>query len=76
MGAKQSKEEIVIAQAGNSGGSTTSQENAKGVSYLELAAVLIGTLLIVGIAGYCYLRARKNFRATIRREIRKSQELI
>lgn len=76
MGAKQSKEEIVIAQAGNSGGSTTSQENSKGVSHLELAAVLIGALLIVGIAGYCYLQARKKFRATIRREIRKSQELV
>lgn len=79
MGKNQSKdvkEEIIIAQAGNSGGSTTSQSQTNGVSLLEVIALLIATVVLLGILGYCFNKIKKNIERKIRLEIRRSQELV
>lgn len=72
MGKSQSKEEIVIAQAGNSGGQTTSQ----GVSLWEVVILLSVAIFVLIIIAYCYQQIKKNLTRKIRREIIRSQELV
>lgn len=78
MGKTQSKEEVIIAQSGNSGGqtSTTSQENDKGVSRLEVFMWIFCTIILAALFVYCCIRIKKGIEKKIRREIRRSQELV
>lgn len=73
---KEVKEEIIIAQAGNSGGSTTTQSQSNGVSRWEVAALLIATIIVLGVLFYCYRKVKKNLEKKIRTEIRRSQEFV
>ena len=78
MGKTVSKEEIVIAQSGNSGGATTEAENGKnyGYSLLEVCAIVSGMLSVVAIGIWFWRRSRKALERKIRIEIRRSQELV
>ena len=80
MGKTVSKEEIVIAQAGNSGGATTGAENGKGKNYgyslLEVCAIVGGMLSVVAVGIWLWRRSRKALERKIRMEIRRSQELM
>lgn len=75
MGTNQSKteKEVIIAQAGNSGGATGLQ----GISFnfWEVVGILFTILLIVVIGYYLWRCNRKATRRQIRREISKSQDL-
>lgn len=75
MGLKESKEEVIIAQAGNSGGSTTSQEIQRGVSLGEVVALIAVALVLAIVVAYCYLHGKKKLERKIRRGIIRSQEI-
>lgn len=76
MGTNQSRQEkeIIISQAGNSGGTTGLQQMK--LNFWEIVGLLA---IIVGltILGYCMWRCNKKAtRKQIRREITRSQELL
>ena len=69
MGKSYSKEEeVVISQAGISGGAT----NEKKFDTTEVLLVLAAVFVSVAIIWYCLVRARKFTRADIRKEFIKS----
>lgn len=75
MGTNQfKKEEIVIAQSGNSGGTTAAATgNFSGTTILEMVMLVLGVMII----GYfCYERCKANWEKKIRREIGRSQQLV
>ncbi len=76
MGKTQSKEEVIIAQSGNSGGVTADGHNANGIAAMDILKLVSCTLLIVGLVWSCCRRSKKALELKIRREITRSQELI
>jgi hypothetical protein len=68
MGTNQSKEEVIIAQAGNSGGVTISTREAWGIAVLVLA--------VLTIAAYCVSRCNQVLKRKIRKEIARSMEEV
>lgn len=76
MGSTESKEEVIIAQAGNSGGATTDGTNFGSFSVAEILGIIafIGVLLIV--VAYCWGIYKKRLTNKIRKELRKSTEQI
>lgn len=71
MGSSQSKEEVIISQAGNSGGQT----NALQFGIKEVLEIIVVIVCMGVIVGCCYVKCRKWFEKKIRREIIKSQDL-
>lgn len=73
MGTNQSKEEVIIAQAGNSGGSTA------GIEKIGLVRDVIGLVLVVLILctllWYWYKRCYQNMKEKARRSVSRSQQL-
>ena len=69
MGESESKEEVIISQAGNSGGATANN----GFSLVELSGVVAAGFVIVAIVAYCYCKDKKMLKSTVRREIQRSQ---
>lgn len=76
MGARESKEEVIISQAGNSGGvSDDAKASGRGCSLLEVIGIVSAFLIIVLLL-YCgYRIIRKRLEIKIRREITKSRDL-
>lgn len=72
MGSSQSKEEIIVAQAGNSGGVTGSLVNLSTTQ--EALLLIIGSFIIVAIIICSYRRGKKAFERKMRREISRSLE--
>lgn len=75
MGTTESKEEVIIAQAGNSGGAS----NGTNFGSFNVAEILgitafIGILLLV--IAYCCRIYKKKLTKKIRRELSKSTEQI
>lgn len=78
MGKTWSKEEIVIAQAGNSGGQSLDAENKghHGYSTTEVLAIVAFILAIAILLFLGYRKMKQLIEKKIRMEIRRSQELI
>lgn len=75
MGTTQSKEEVIIAQAGNSGGQTNGVSfNAMGVK--EIMEMVMIIICIIIILVYCHGKCKKQLEKKVRREIVRSQELV
>jgi hypothetical protein len=72
MGKTQSKEEVIIAQAGNSGGETNGQSGFTTKNIMEIVSMLL-VLIIIGT--YIYEKCKKKLAKKINRQIRASQEL-
>lgn len=51
MGGSESKEEVIISQAGNSGGATATK-NDTGYSLMEIIGVVVAGFIIVAIGAY------------------------
>lgn len=78
MGTTQTRQEkeIVIAQSGNSGGTTASSTDGSKYTLWEVIGVC-GTFLILLLVGwFINQRCKRNINKNIRREMNKSQELI
>lgn len=72
MGGTQSKEEVIIAQAGNSGGQTNKTEFFSLKTIIEITVIIIAVIITIL---YCYGRCKKGLLKKVRREIRASQDL-
>lgn len=72
MGGSESKEEVIISQAGNSGGATATK-NDTGYSLMEIIGVVVAGFIIVAIGAYLWCTAKKSLKRNIRREIQRSQ---
>lgn len=75
MGGSESKEEVIISQAGNSGGITDEANTNKGCSLLEVIGIVFAGLVIVFILYSGYRIISKRLERKIRREIARSREL-
>lgn len=75
MGSNNSKsrEEIIIAQAGNSGGQTT--ETSFGVAK-EVLTIGVLFLAVVCMVAFCFCHCKKILKRKIRTEIARSREQI
>lgn len=76
MGASKSKEEVIIAQAGNSGGQTNEGQVKSGVGIKEVLEIILAILVLAAICMYFWNQCRKNLKKRIRRELARSQEQI
>lgn len=78
MGENQSKEEIIIAQSGNSGGNTNkaNQNESEGYTLPEILGIV--AIVVVLLAGLIYLKnkLKKMIEKKIRKEITMSQEIV
>jgi hypothetical protein len=74
MGTNQSKEEVIISQAGNSG--STSGGVTKPLSVGEIMGIVAFCLDVVAIILFIAYRVKKSMEQKIRKEIRRGQELI
>ncbi len=72
---KEVKEEVIIAQAGNSGGITDTTSQAVTSTRDVLVLIVLG-LAIIGIGILCYIRCKKQLERKIRREISKSTDRV
>lgn len=75
MGKSQSKEEVIIAQAGNSGGEST-KVGSGNFSMGEVCSIIA---IVLSLGVFIYLMVQwimKRIQKKIRTEIRRSQELI
>jgi hypothetical protein len=68
MGTNQSKEEVILAQAGNSGGTSISTREACGIVVLVIAMLAI---VAIGVS-WC----NKALKRRIRKEIARSMEEV
>lgn len=75
MGKNQSKEEIIIAQAGNSGGQTTTTSMGEW-TFKEILCIGVLILAVLAIMAYMMARCKKQLQQTIRREIALSRETV
>lgn len=72
MGSSQTKEEVIIAQAGNSG-------NAKGQTHFSIMDVgffTVAAVVLVIILLFCYGKCKKKLERKIREEISRSREEV
>jgi len=78
MGTEYSKEEVIIAQAGNSGGLTNNPSIAKAAAWSLKDILGLGVLIlaIFVIIYFCWNRYNKFLKQKIRREIALSQERV
>lgn len=78
MGGSESKEEVVIAQAGNSGGVSATEEKAHSYTMMEIVGIVAICLFIAGFMMYIWKRVERALQKKIRREIvrTQSQELV
>lgn len=74
MGSTQTKEEVIISQAGNSGG--TSNGTSFAVSWKEAMGIVAFCAVIIIIVAYAVHKLKKHLEKKIQQEIRRSQELI
>lgn len=72
MGGSQSKEEVIISQAGNSGGATAKMYGI-GFSLMEIIGIVAAGFIVVAVIVYLWYTAKKSLKRTIRREIQRSQ---
>lgn len=75
MGSSQSKEEVIIAQAGNSGGVKNNVESSSW-SIKEIAELVVLMMAIIVIFWFCVSRCKATIRKKIREEISKSREQV
>lgn len=73
---KEVREEIVIAQSGNSGGQTNSPQQNGSISSRDILETGVIIVAVAVIILYLYGRCKKKFEKKIRREITASQELV
>lgn len=73
MGNNQAKEEIIIAQAGNSGGTTAT---ASVWNLTDILVITIFILVLMVIIGFCIKKCKSALETKIRREINRSRELV
>lgn len=73
MGAKNSKEEVIIAQAGNSGGQTNDTNIFSAKTIVEIVFMIVAVLIVVL---YLYSKCKKQLNKKIQAQIRASQELV
>lgn len=75
MGAKNSKEEIIIAQAGNSGGQTTNAKTDGQQMYnaAEILGIIAFVAVLMLIAFACCFCTKRKLEQKIRREISRSR---
>lgn len=74
MGSSQTKEELVIAQAGNTGSNAI--ESGSGLSskiIIEMVASILGCITVIV---YCFGKCKKRLEKKIRAEITRSQEIV
>jgi len=76
MGKTQSKEEIIIAQAGNSGGATNEATQGTGWSTKDIMSVIVLVLASVVIGWYIVNRCRTYMMRKMRAEIARSREQV
>lgn len=74
MGSSQSKEEVVIAQAGNGGGQTTPAVAA--ISTSEILSVIGFIMGMMAAILWTVRRCKKAFEKKIREEVGRSRETI
>lgn len=74
MGSSQTKEEVIIAQAGNSGGNTVGTGNGSLIKIAIEIAVMIICCIIMMV--YCFGKCKKRLEKKIRAEITRSQEIV
>lgn len=76
MGYNQSKEnkEIIISQAGNSGGATSGLD--KSFTTWEIGYAVIIILILIFVGAYIWRRCMKKLEKRIRLEVSRSQELV
>lgn len=63
MGKQQSKEEIIIAQAGNSGGQTNEANQNKGASFgsiQDVLTVIVLILMVLFLGWLIFIRCKKS----------------
>ena len=70
MGKNQSKEETVIVQSGNSGGTTASVAEWR---VADILTVLLVVVVAVCIFAFCYVRCKKRLERKIREEVIRSR---
>lgn len=75
MGSSQSKEEVVIAQAGNGGGQTTPASVAA-ISTSEILSVIGFIMGMMAAILWTVRRCKKAFEKKIREEVGRSRETI
>lgn len=74
MGGSESKEELIISQAGNSGGTTAT---SYGHSLWEIIGVVVACFIVVAIVGCLWWIVKNYVKKSIRREIQRSRvELV
>lgn len=76
MGKTQSKEEVIITQAGNSGGTTAEGNSGHGYSLLEVCGIVTAMLIVAAIIVWCCRRSKKALEKKIRLEVMRSQEQL
>lgn len=73
MGGKESKEEVIIAQAGNSGGQTNETNKFSAKTIVEIVFMILAVLIVLF---YLYNKCKKHMTKKIQEQIRASQELV
>lgn len=76
MGSTQSKEEVIIAQAGNSGGITNKTASSPSWTVKEIAEIVVLIMAIIVIFWFCVIRCKAMLRKKIREEISRSREQV
>ena len=74
MGKTSSKEEVIIAQAGNSG--SNAQGEANRLSMRDTIEITFGVIMIVAVLWVLYGKCKKKFEKKIRKEMQKSMATI
>lgn len=74
MGSSQSKEEVIISQAGNSGSVTNGMFNGVSLGQ-QILIIVLGGLIVAIIMVFCWFQVKKMLEKKIRREITRSQNL-
>lgn len=74
MGKNQSKEETVIVQSGNSGGTSATTVSEWRVA--DIFSVMVFILVALSILLFCMYRCKKGVERRIRREVTRSREQV
>lgn len=74
MGAKESKEEVIIAQAGNSGGATNDVSQKQPLTAIETTGIVSTCLLVALIIYLTYRYLLRAFEKKIHKELSKSKD--
>ena len=74
MGKTSSKEEVIIAQAGNSG--STAQGETNRLSIRDIIEITFGVIMIAAVIWVLYGKCKKKFEKKIRKELQRSMPTI